>query len=150
MTTIRADIDIDAPAPRVWEILMDFAAYGQWNPFVARLEGDAREGASLRAAMCVGGKEVPVEVEVVRVAVQSEFAWSGGFRPRFLLNAVHRFRIEPCGSESVRFVQEELIRGLLSPIMMMRMKSDIARQFVAMNVALKRRAEEERTWRRPN
>jgi hypothetical protein len=33
-----ATVSIDAPLDRVWEVMTDVAAYGEWNPFVYRVE----------------------------------------------------------------------------------------------------------------
>lgn len=33
-----ATVSIDAPLERVWAVMMDTAAYGEWNPFVFRAE----------------------------------------------------------------------------------------------------------------
>lgn len=40
MKRIEAEIAIDAPIERVWAILVDVAAYPEWNPFVPRVEAD--------------------------------------------------------------------------------------------------------------
>ena len=32
----RASVDIDAPIERVWAVMLDTEAYGEWNPFVVR------------------------------------------------------------------------------------------------------------------
>lgn len=40
MKRIEAEIAIDAPLERVWAILVDVAAYPEWNPFVPRVETD--------------------------------------------------------------------------------------------------------------
>ena len=32
-------IEIEAPAEKVWESLIDFTAYPAWNPFITRAEG---------------------------------------------------------------------------------------------------------------
>src|SRR4051794_25262595 len=45
-----AEIEIQAPPERIWEILTDFGAYPQWNPFMPRLDGEARGGAAADAA----------------------------------------------------------------------------------------------------
>jgi hypothetical protein len=50
-----AEIEIAAPAERVWESRTDFAAYRQWNPLVPRLDGGVRVGARLRARLVVAG-----------------------------------------------------------------------------------------------
>ena len=34
----RAEIDIDAPLDLVWAVMLDTAAYGEWNPFVVRAD----------------------------------------------------------------------------------------------------------------
>jgi hypothetical protein len=33
-----ASVEIDAPIERVWEVMLDTASYGEWNPFVERAE----------------------------------------------------------------------------------------------------------------
>jgi uncharacterized membrane protein len=32
-------IHMKAPAQRVWQVLTDFAAYPEWNPFIRRVNG---------------------------------------------------------------------------------------------------------------
>ena len=34
---LQTEIEIDADADRVWTILVDFAAYPEWNPFTGSL-----------------------------------------------------------------------------------------------------------------
>ncbi|MFA6300097.1 MAG: SRPBCC domain-containing protein [Nocardioides sp.] len=38
MNNPRAGIDIDAPLEVVWQVMLDTASYGEWNPFVERAE----------------------------------------------------------------------------------------------------------------
>lgn len=38
MSEPRASIEIDAPLADVWRIMLDTPAYGEWNPFVERVE----------------------------------------------------------------------------------------------------------------
>lgn len=38
-TTVRSPrVEIDAPAELVWQVLTDFGAYPEWNPFVVRCD----------------------------------------------------------------------------------------------------------------
>ena len=37
MKELRSQIEIEAPADRVWQVLTDFATYPEWNPFIRRV-----------------------------------------------------------------------------------------------------------------
>jgi carbon monoxide dehydrogenase subunit G len=50
---VHASADIDAPAARVWEVLVDWPRHSEWVP-LTRAEGGAGEGASLEAWTGVG------------------------------------------------------------------------------------------------
>ncbi|MCW2944245.1 MAG: hypothetical protein JWR24_962 [Actinoallomurus sp.] len=45
---VHAAIDVEAPAERVWEVLVDWPRHGEWVPFT-RAEGGAGEGESVEA-----------------------------------------------------------------------------------------------------
>jgi uncharacterized protein YndB with AHSA1/START domain len=45
---LHATIEIDATQERVWQILTDFAAYPDWNPFITRASGTARPSERLQ------------------------------------------------------------------------------------------------------
>src|SRR5215203_2726077 len=36
---LRAEVEVEASPERVWEVLADFAAYRQWNPFITQVPG---------------------------------------------------------------------------------------------------------------
>jgi len=44
----RAHIDIHATPQQIWQILTDFDAYPQWNPFMTRAAGTPHPGQRLR------------------------------------------------------------------------------------------------------
>lgn len=48
--TTRAEVQIDAPIARVWDVMMDLDRYGEWNPFTPRVECERppRVGAPIR------------------------------------------------------------------------------------------------------
>ncbi|HEX7739100.1 MAG TPA: SRPBCC domain-containing protein [Marmoricola sp.] len=45
-----AEIDIDAPLEHVWAVMLDVGSYGEWNPFVERVEctGEPHVGQPIR------------------------------------------------------------------------------------------------------
>ena len=50
MKVINTEIEIGATARDMWQILIDFARYPQWNPFVRQIEGSLQEGDRLTVA----------------------------------------------------------------------------------------------------
>jgi hypothetical protein len=59
-----------------------------------------------------------------------------------LLDGKHIFTIEPLGVKRVRFIQREILTGLLVPIFMRFLEMNTRRGFEEMNKALKVRAEQ--------
>ena len=51
MKELHSEIEINAPAQHVWEVLTDFASYPQWNPFIRRASGVPRTGERLEVRM---------------------------------------------------------------------------------------------------
>jgi hypothetical protein len=142
MSELHTEILIDAPAARVWSILMDFERYPEWNPFVSRIDGTPQEGERLKVRLTPpGGMAMSMSPRVVAVEPQRHFRWLGHLGIKGIFDGEHRFEIEPLGDDRVRFVHSERFGGLLAaPILMMARKSTL-RGFEAMNQALKQRAE---------
>lgn len=47
-TTIRSKtVDIDAPAAFVWDVLVDYARYPEWNPYTVRVDAVLEVGADV-------------------------------------------------------------------------------------------------------
>lgn len=40
-------VEIDAPQPLVWDVLVDFARYPEWNPYTVRVDTDLSVGADV-------------------------------------------------------------------------------------------------------
>jgi uncharacterized protein YndB with AHSA1/START domain len=45
---VHAAVDVDAPAQRVWDVLVDWPRHAEWVPFTSA-EGGAAEGESVEA-----------------------------------------------------------------------------------------------------
>jgi hypothetical protein len=46
MKELHSQIDIDASAERVSELLTDFASYPRWNPFIRHISGAPTTGSA--------------------------------------------------------------------------------------------------------
>ena len=140
---LHAEIAIEATPERVWEILTDFAAYPAWNAFIPCISGPGTVGSRLDVQMRPpGGRSMQLRPTVLAAAPSQELRWLGQLGVPGLFDGEHRFRIEPLGTNRVRFVQEERFMGLLAPLVLRFIERGTRRGFEAMNQALKVRAEQ--------
>jgi hypothetical protein len=140
---LHAQIDIHASRERVWEVLTDFPAYPEWNPFITQARGTARAGEQLTNRMQpVGGRAVTLKPTVLQATPGQELRWLGRVVAPGIFDAEHTFTIERLDDgPQVRLVQQEQFRGLLVPFMSRSLDRHTLPAFEQMNQALKRRAE---------
>jgi hypothetical protein len=144
---IRSEILIDGTPQEVWAVLSDFAAYGEWNPGMDRVEGAAEPGARLTVAFRLnGGRTMRMRPRVLIAEPGRELRWLGRLFLPGVFDGEHRFEIHPDG-DRVRFVQGERFRGLLVPFLRRMIAVDTLRSFEAMNAALAARVAQLRTDR---
>ena len=115
MKKIDTQIEINAPAEKVWRVLTEFAAYPEWNPFVRRVEGEVRVGARLHVSIQPsGGMGMSFRPTVLVANPNRELRWLGHLWVPGVFDGEHSFTIEPLGEGSVRFIQRERFGGLLA------------------------------------
>jgi len=140
--SLEAYIDINADAQRVWNILTDFVAYPQWNPFIKYLRGDLRQGSKLLVRIEPrGAKGMTFEPTVLLVEPCRELRWIGHVWMPGIFDGEHCFRIERRAHGASRFHQAEQFRGILVPLLRARLDRKTKSGFEEMNAALKVRAE---------
>lgn len=140
--TLHTEIEIEATAECIWQILTDFTAYPRWNPFIIWIEGLPIAGTRLKANIKPEGSRGMIFNPTVLQAVPNrEFRWLGKLLFPGLMDGEHIFRLEPLGNGRTRFVQEETFRGLLVPLFLRLMTASTLAGFHAMNQALKKRVE---------
>jgi hypothetical protein len=141
MREISTEIEIDAPAARVWQVLTDFAAFPDWNPFMTIAEGDLVEGGHIRVALhAPGHRTMQFRPTLLSVEPERGFRWLGHLGVPGIFDGEHAHALEPLGPGRTRYVQSERFRGLLVPFVG-GMLDDTTRGFEEMNRALKARAE---------
>ena len=143
MKEIHSEIEISAPAERVWQILTDFASFPKWNPFIQRVSGEIEIGARLEVNLQpTGARSMTFRPTVLKVEPNRELRWLGRLLIPKLFDGEHSLSIEPLGENRVRFIQHEIFRGVLVPLMSGSLDRDARRGFEDMNTALKARAEQ--------
>jgi hypothetical protein len=140
---LRAEVEVEASPERVWEVLTDFDAYRQWNPFIVQGAGPAVPGRRLELRMRPPGRRpMTFRPEVLEAEPARRLRWLGRLLVPGLFDGEHSFTLEPAGPGRVRVIQQEEFRGLATrPILAMIGKPTLA-GFQQMNQALKDRVEQ--------
>lgn len=139
---LHADVEIQAPPERVWEVLTDFDTYREWNPFIVEAEGRAVPGDRLRLRMRpTGGRATTIRPQVLEAETGRRLRWLGRVLVPGLFDGEHRFTIEPLGPGRVRLDQHEEFRGVLAGLLLRFLGEPTLAGFRQMNQALKARAE---------
>jgi hypothetical protein len=138
---IEAGIDVRAPADVVWQVLLDFERYPEWNPFIRNISGDARAGGRLRVHVAPSGERgLTFRPRVLVAEPGRELRWRGRLFVPGLFDGEHAFVITPHSPTSCRLVQSERFSGVLVALTAGTM-SGTRDGFERMNRALRRRAE---------
>ncbi len=146
MKELTSEIEIEAPPARVWQVLTDFPAFRQWNPFIREISGAARAGNRLRVRLGPpGGRAMTFEPRVLVSEENRELRWLGRVGLPGIFDGEHLFTLEPLAGNRTRFVQRELFRGLLVPLLAGSLDRGTRRGFEEMNRALKERVEGSRS-----
>jgi len=142
MKTIHTEIEINASPEKIWDILTDFTAFPTWNPFVKRTDGKPIAGQRLHVTIQPqGSKGMSFAPTVLEATPNKELRWIGRLFLPGIFDGEHTFRIEALDVGRVRFIHEEQFQGLLVPLFAKSLDDGTRAGFVAMNQALKARAE---------
>lgn len=138
---IDHDLGIDAPAERTWQVLTDFEAYGEWNPFVRRVRCDLRPGAAIDMQVLVGSRPMRQREFVNDVVPGRAFSYSMRPAPGGLLRSRRDQEVVDLGDGRSRYRSRFRIEGPASPVVAALLGRSLRRGFDAHATALKERAE---------
>ena len=141
MKNLHTEITINAPAEKVWNILTDFEKFGEWNPFILSIEGKQEIGAQLKVVLKNGNGTSIFKPKVLILEKNKSFEWLGSLPIPGLFNGQHHFKLEKISEHQINFIHGEHFSGLLAGIIMKQIGEATQQSFMAMNKALKERAE---------
>lgn len=138
---LRAEIEVNASAAQVWQVLTDFQAYPEWNPFIISAVGEPKKGAKLVNELAGedGRKGMTFKPTVLVADPGHELRWIGRFGVPGVADGEHYFLIQETGPGRVKLTQGENFTGVLVPFA--GSVIDVQDDFAAMNAALKKRVE---------
>lgn len=142
MKNLETTIIIQAPVSTVWNILVDLDQYAVWNPFIVKSEGVLQVGNTLKNTMQPEGKAPMVfKPKVLQVEENKAFRWIGRLLMPGLFDGEHYFKLESIDEDSTRLIHGENFKGILVSLIWKQIGESTKQGFIAMNEALKARAE---------
>ena len=143
MPQFDSQIDIDASTTRVWEVLTDFGRYAEWNPLFLSAERSIANGSRVRLALKPPfGRGVALRGKIVRVEAERKLALRCGTLVPGLYQCESSFRIESADGK-VRLHHHETYGGVLMAIVAGAQGAKMREGCFALNLAIKRRAEDQ-------
>lgn len=132
------EVDIAAPPAIVWQVLIDFPAYADWNPRV-RFAAPAALGRRLPMTVTLFNRTLTVPIVVEAMDGERQLRWRGG--PAWLMQGIHHFDLCGHGPATTRVTHGERFRGAAVPLLWPVLRGELMRFYAAINAALKVRAE---------
>ena len=151
MSRPGASIEIDAPLSVVWQVMLDTAAYGEWNPFVERVETPVpaavgnpivlhvrwADGRTTRSPERITALEPPRTVDGVTTALMS-YVFEGWPARLGLVRGTRHQRLTQRAGEPTTYDTVEEFSG---PLVRLAGPGRVADGFARHAAGLKRRAE---------
>ena len=108
MKQFEASIHINAAPDKIWGVLLETAAYPEWDLSYEKIEGECQVGNKLKVFSKLSpGRAFPVKV--AELTTNERMVWTGGM-PLGLFKGVRRFTLTPDG-EGVQFRLHEIFTG---------------------------------------
>jgi uncharacterized protein YndB with AHSA1/START domain len=135
------EIVIHAPAQIVWDVILDFENYGQWNTFCPSMKGVPVVGSPLEMQVDMGnGLQQQVEY-VTRIEPIHTIVWSMENKPGDPIHADRMQRITPIDDASCRYWSIDEFGGEFAGPMIEQMGAAVEKGFNDCAAGLKARAE---------
>ncbi|HET8706297.1 MAG TPA: SRPBCC domain-containing protein [Pseudomonadales bacterium] len=140
---VRSDeVQIDAPAQLVWDILFSIDRYPEWNPFTYKVISSLNPGDDVELYVDMPGRGKILQVEQVKaVEPPNLLSWGMKMGAEFFLTALREQKISSISATRCSYITTDAFSGLLTPIVIALFGKNIRTGFNRMAYALKRKAE---------
>ena len=139
---IHTDIIINAPLHLVWNNLMDFTSYPDWNPFI-HISGTAEVGSKLENTFFLENQKPQIfRPEVLELEKEKVLRWEGHLFVKGLFDGEHYFILESVSAEKTQLIHGENFKGVFNKMILKMIGDKTKSGFEKMNIALKLRCEQ--------
>lgn len=134
-------MEIDAPISRVWAVLVDLPAYGEWNPFIVEAAGRVAVRERLSLPMALPGRErISIHPRLLAVEPERGLRWKGRLVLPGLFDGEHAFVLRPLENDRTRLDHGERFGGVFLPFLRPMIYEATVQAFHALDAALAERA----------
>lgn len=135
-------VTINAPIDSVWQVLLDFDRYPDWNPFTYRVETDLTLHSPVALYVKLPGWGSRLQIESVHeVTEPTKLSWGMTLGTAFLLTALREQTLTSVTANQCTYQSTDAFSGLLTPVVRALFANSIRNGFNAMAYALKARVE---------
>ncbi len=116
--TVYSDlVEINAPVEKVWQVLLDFESYPDWNPFTYKVETDLTVGGPVNIYVKLPRRGKRLQVEYVReVTEPNTLSWGMTMGAEPLLVTLREQHLTPTGESSCTYQTTDAFKGMLTPL----------------------------------
>ena len=140
MFVIEKEVEINAPAAVVWEVITDLARYPEWNPFCLKCESTLMPGDPITMTVKLMAKPQK-QVEVMLEYVEGKrFAYCMKPVPG-LLSSYRAHDVESLGAERTRYLSTFQLKQWFRIVVLAMFQQKLEAGFAGMTDAVKQRAE---------
>ena len=144
MKEVRSEIEIHSSPLTAWKILTDFPSFDKWNPVIVKITGEARLGERLEISLRTNnGKIRTYRPVITKFEENHELRWKGSSSIPGILNGERIFAFYRTGEDRIRLLHLELFSGLGAIIAGSRLIKDVKLNLQQMNIAFKKKVEQE-------
>ncbi|WP_019926263.1 SRPBCC domain-containing protein [Nocardia sp. BMG111209] len=139
---IDESVEIGASAEIVWQVLTDFGAYGEWNPFALECRTTLRPGEPIDMLVQLTGSQPRKQREFIRTHTPgTEFSYSMKPIPLGALHSLRTQTVTPVSADHCRYHSHFELAGWLQPVVAASLGAAMRRGFAGMTAGLRERAE---------
>ncbi|GAB5493422.1 MAG: hypothetical protein Phog2KO_36370 [Phototrophicaceae bacterium] len=140
--TTHSTIIINTPRQHIWDILTDFDAYNQWNPFTYDVEiPQFKVGESFQFTVKLGKSERLQKELITQIEEPTVMAWRYPFQENIWLSPIRYQVLTELSESQTQYQTWEHFSGLVAPILKLLVLSDVQAGFDMAAQALKQRCE---------
>ena len=140
MLSITFTRDIKAPKQAVWDVIVDTAAYAQWNPFVPACDSSFVVGSPIVMKVRLLPSLTITQKETIQQNRPGEFLAYGINIPLSILSSTRQHVLTAIDENTTRYESVFILQGFLSPLVSLMLKTQLTRGFSEMTEGLVQRA----------